>query len=103
MPFSAPLTGHDGAINAVAFAPGKRLLASAGDDALCGCGNLDGTVGPIPIDAALTGDNSAARAVSFASDRSVLAPTGLDGTVRLWNLDDQAVSARPGAVTGQVR
>jgi WD40 repeat protein len=33
-----PLTGHQGAVHAVAFAPDDRLLAPAGEDGTAHCG-----------------------------------------------------------------
>ncbi|MEU2060819.1 helix-turn-helix domain-containing protein [Streptomyces sp. NPDC013455] len=78
-PFAARLGGHRGPVNAVAFAPRGRLLATAGSD---------GTVRlRRPADhrtAATLTVPGRIRALAFSPDGRTLAVTSTAGPVRLW-------------------
>jgi tricorn protease-like protein len=69
-------------INAVAFGPNGRLLASVGDDKAVRLWDL-ATGQNVGI---LTGHTDVVRAVAFSPDGRLLASTGDDKTVRLWYL-----------------
>jgi WD40 repeat protein len=77
----ATLTGHKGAVNAVAFAPSQAVLASASDDGMVKLWNLD------------TGENTVTfvhpapvLSVAFDEAGSRLVSGCRDGTVRVWSL-----------------
>lgn len=79
-PFSARLGGHRGPVNAVAFAPDGRLLAT---------GSSDGTVRLRRLSdrrtVATLGVPGRVRSVAFSPDGRTLAATASDGPVRLWS------------------
>jgi WD40 repeat protein len=86
------LTGHDGAVNAVAFTPGGHTLVSAGDDATLRLWNFE-------RDAAaevLKGHRAPVHAVAVSPDGKLLASASDDGTARVWD----AVTGRGLAVLG---
>ncbi|MEE1763994.1 nSTAND1 domain-containing NTPase [Streptomyces sp. SP18BB07] len=84
-PFSARLGGYRGPVNAVAFAPDDRTLATA---------SSDGTV----IVRRATGDHRTlatftvpgrVRSVAFSPDGRTLAATSTDGPVTLWDVTER--------------
>jgi WD40 repeat protein len=80
-PFSARLGGHRGPVNAVAFAPDNRSLATA---------SSDGTVTLRRVSDHRTTATFAApgpvRSVAFSPDGRTLAATSTDGPVSLWDI-----------------
>lgn len=95
-PFVARLGGHAGPVNAVAFAPDGRTLAT---------GSSDGTV----VVQRVADDRSAVsfrlagrvRAVSFSPDGRTLAAASTGGPVRLWDTAGRRTAAvLPAATTG---
>jgi WD40 repeat protein len=79
----SPLTGHSGAVYAVAFSPDGKTLAS---------GSADGTVRlwdlatHRQIGSPLTGHNGPVWSVAFSPDGTTLASGGDDRTIRTWNV-----------------
>ncbi len=76
------ITGHIGAVSAVAIAPDGTWLATASDDGTARTWNADGTPRTT-----LTGHTGAVSAVAIAPDGTWLATASDDGTARTWNAD----------------
>jgi serine/threonine protein kinase len=83
------LKAHDGRVTALAFAPGDRTLASAGDDGLVKLWDLrtgrfprvfHGRAGPVP-------------AIAFSADGRRVVAAGQDGIIRIWS-SEPALAAR---------
>ncbi|MGW3991229.1 nSTAND1 domain-containing NTPase [Streptomyces sp. NPDC004830] len=91
-PFSGRLGGHRGAVNAVAFAPGNRTLATA---------SSDGTVTLRRVHDRRTTATFAVhgpvRSIAFSPDGRLLAATSARGPVSLWDV----AGARRTAVLGE--
>ena len=79
-------------MNAVAFAPGGDVLASAGRDGSVWLWDVDArrALGP-----PLTGHTDVVDALSFFPDGRTLASTGADHTVRLWDVPSRRALGRP--------
>jgi WD40 repeat protein len=83
------LSGHTGAVNAVAIAADGSWLATAGDDGTVRTWDAD----TWQVRATLEGHAGAVNAVAIAADGSWLATAGDDGTVRTWDADTWQVRA----------
>ncbi|MDT0566925.1 helix-turn-helix domain-containing protein [Streptomyces sp. DSM 3412] len=88
-PFSARLGGYRGPVNAVAFAPDDRTLATASSD---GTVTLRGTTGDHPTLATFTVPGRV-RSVAFSPDGRTVAATSTDGPVTLWDVRDRRRTA----------
>jgi len=94
--FSARLVGHHGPVNAVAFAPDGRLLATAGAH---GTVQLRRTADHRTT-ATLTLPGRV-RSVGFSPDGAALAATSSDGPVRIWGTADHRLrTLLPASTTG---
>ncbi|MFJ7590213.1 helix-turn-helix domain-containing protein [Streptomyces sp. NPDC097617] len=80
-PFIARLGGHGGPVNAVAFAPGNGVLATAGSDGTVILRRVADrrTIATFTLPGRV-------RAVAFSPDGKSLAATSTDGPARLWDI-----------------
>ena len=79
------LTGHTGAVTAVAFAPDGTTLISASDDRTIRLWEV--STGQLRATLNLKGHTGDIWSVAFAPDGRTLAIGNRDGTVRLWDVD----------------
>ncbi|MER6161409.1 WD40 repeat domain-containing protein [Streptomyces sp. NPDC001868] len=98
-PFSARLDGHRGPVNAVAFAPDDRTLATASSD---GTVTLRRTGGDHRTLATFTVPGRV-RSVAFSPDGRTLAATSTDGPVTLLDIADRRRTALLSAKTKGAR
>jgi WD40 repeat protein len=76
------LRGHEGPVNALAFSPDDRHLASASDDGTARIWDLQTRKARV-----IHADAEQVRSVSYSDDGKRLATAGADGTVRIWPVD----------------
>ena len=81
----ALLSGHEKNVQAIAYAPDGKMLASAGIDGTIRLWNLK--MGESM--ATLTGHNASVSSVAFSPDGKQLVSGGAGGTVRLWSIRTQ--------------
>jgi WD40 repeat protein len=87
---STPLTGHTGAVYAVAFSPDGRTLATTSRDGSLRLWNLKNRAHPVPWGPAVAGHAGRIYWVAFSPDGRTVATANSDGTIRLWNVTSRA-------------
>ncbi|AQZ62092.1 hypothetical protein BKM31_11965 [[Actinomadura] parvosata subsp. kistnae] len=96
VPLPIVLTGHQAEVNAVAFSPDGRTLATSSDGTIR-LWNME-TPGHITLRGRPLPSHAGVNAkVAFSPDGRTLAATGADGTIRLWDVTDPDRPAPRGA------
>ena len=93
------LTGHNGGVNAVAYAPDGSRLASAGADGTIRLWDRTDRL-PVQVIAAHTGS---VNALTYSPDGRSLASVGDDGVVKVWSLTSPSRCAILAGHRGRVR
>ena len=83
----ATLTGHTGRVNAVAWSPGGKEIASCGQDGLLKFWDA----GSGKETASLVAHGGGATALAFSDRGELLATAGADGTVKLWDVASRKI------------
>ncbi|WP_052424108.1 WD40 repeat domain-containing protein [Nonomuraea candida] len=97
VPLPLALTGQRAEVNAVAYGPDGRTLASGGADGAIRLWNVEAPGRAVPRGRPLQGHAGAVADVAFSPDGKTLASTGADRTVRLWQVGDPDRPAARGA------
>ncbi|MEO7193786.1 MAG: TIR domain-containing protein [Pseudonocardiaceae bacterium] len=95
----ATLTGHTGAVVAVAFSLDGHTLATASADMTAALWDITDLAHPART-AVLTGHTGIVDAVAFSPDGRTLATGSNDNTAALWDITDRAHPARTAILTG---
>jgi WD40 repeat protein len=102
--YTGTLSGHLGAVVALAITTDGRTMATASEDRTVILWDLGDPTGPRRIGTALTGHDGKVYGVAFSPDGRTLVTTGADTRVILWDVADPARPHRIGEpLTGHTR
>ena len=87
---ATPLNTHAAVINAVAFSPDGRTLATGSNDHTVRLWDVVAPARPAPLGPRLIGHTGDVYTVAFSPDGHILATGSADDRVRLWNVADPA-------------
>jgi WD40 repeat protein len=85
-PWGEPLAGSLHGVNAVAFSPDGKTLASGSRDRMVRLWNLESRETPRPLGGPLIGHQGSVQGLAFSPGGETLASASEDGTVMLWDM-----------------
>ncbi|APA98346.1 WD repeat-containing protein 48 like protein [Nocardia seriolae] len=90
---------HAGRINGLAYDPDRRMLFSAGDDAVIRVWSITDDHVPVALGPGLRGHRCAVNSVALAAGGGLLASASDDGTIRTWDISDPKIPRALGVST----
>jgi WD40 repeat protein len=95
-PYQGTLTGHTGIVDALAYSPNGKLVATGSLDSTVQLWTTGPGAPPHRVGPDLTGQTDGIRAVAISPNGHVLASGATDDTLQLWNITDPTRPTRLG-------
>ncbi|MEV6280977.1 AAA family ATPase [Nocardia sp. NPDC051832] len=96
LPLARSYPGHAGAVNAIAFRPDRRMLATAGRDRVIQLWDTADPLRPLALGQITSGITDDIRSLALSPDGRFLAAGRWFGSARLWDVSDPARPAQLG-------